>query len=228
MIKLIENKTIELLNGNMEDLKNSFKYEGLEVVPALNVLSYFEELQDGDQVEIKKEYDNCFSINGAEYLIFNDYDAAERAAVEYCKQIIEDCGISENLLDICINHEFLNLDPFVDFWEEYAQSYAYNEGIEYMCSDEELEQLERGEISEDEIREKEYNRSIIEDESEAFEEFLYQFGREYTMEFIKKHDLINIEELCKYCVEVDGVAHFLASYDGEELEHDNYYLYRVN
>ena len=225
-IKLVENKTIELLNS--VEIENNFAYEGLQVAPALNVLAYYEEIQDGDEVEINNVYNNCFEINGKEYLIFNDYEAAEKSALESCIEIINDCGIDQNLIDISINHGFLKLDPFVDFWRECAEFTAYNEGIEYISTNEEWEQLENGEITDDEIRDNYYNRNLIEDQEQAFEEFLFQFGREYTEEFIKKENLINIEELAQYCVDVDGVAHFLSSYDGEELEYNNYYLYRTN
>lgn len=223
-LELVENKIITV-NADAADL---FTAQDLEISPALNVLAYFEEIQDGEEIEIKHEYNNIFNINGAEYAIYNDYDAAEEEAVEQTIEILKDCGLNDFLEDVAINHNMLNLNWFKDANEEHANFYAYDESIEFIADAEELEQLERGEITEDEIRENIYNNMIIEDAAEAFNDFVFNFGREYTMEIIKKYDLLNYEELAQYCVDVDGVGHTLAYYNGEELEYNNYYLYRVN
>ena len=223
-LNLVENKIITV-NADAADL---FTAQDLEILPALNVLAYFGEIQDGEEIEIKHEYNNIFNINGAEYAIYNDYDAAEEEAVEQTIEILKDCGLNDFLEDVAINHNMLDLQWFKDANEEHANFYAYDESIDFIADAEELEQLERGEITEDEIRENIYNNTIIEDAAEAFNDFIFNFGREYTMEIIKKYDLLNYEELAQYCVDVDGVAHFLAAYDGEELEYNNYYLYRVN
>lgn len=223
-LELVENKIIEV-NADAADL---FTAQDLEILPALNVLAYFEEIQDGDEVEISHEYDNIFNINGAEYAIYKDYDKAEAEAVRQNIEIIEDCGVGENLLNIAINHNIVNLSWFMDAAIEYAEFYAYNESIEYLADAEELEQIDAGIVSEDEIREKYYNSVLPVDAAEAFEEFIFNYGREYTEKLIIKENLLNIEELAQYCVDVDGVGHTLAYYDGEELEYNNYYLYRVN
>lgn len=223
-LNLVENKIITV----SADAADLFTAQDLEILPALNVLAYFGEIQDGEEIEIKHEYNNVFNINGAEYAIYNDYDAAEEEAVEQTIEILKDCGLNDFLEDVAINHNMLNLNWFKDANEEHANFYAYDESIEFIADAEELEQLERGEITEDEIRENIYNNMIIEDAAEAFNDFIFNFGREYTMEIIKKYDLLNYEELAQYCVDVDGVGHTLAYYDGEELEYNNYYLYRVN
>lgn len=223
-LNLVENKIITV----SADAADLFTAQDLEILPALNVLAYFGEIQDGEEIEIKHEYDNIFNINGAEYAIYKDYDKAEAEAVRQNIEIIEDCGVGENLLNIAINHNMLDLQWFKDANEEHANFYAYDESIEFIADAEELEQLERGEITEDEIRENIYNNMMIEDAAEAFNDFIFNFGREYTMEIIKKYDLLNYEELAQYCVDVDGVGHTLAYYNGEELEYNNYYLYRVN
>ena len=223
-LELVESKIIEV-NADAEDL---FTAQDLEILPALNVLAYFEEMQDGEEIEIKHECNNVFNINGAEYAIYKDYDIAEADAVQYCVDVIEDCGVGENLLNIAIDHNMLNLNWFMDVATEYAEDYAYNESIEYLADAEELEQIDDGIVSEDEIREKYYNSVLPSDATQAFDEFIFNYGREYTENIILKENLLNIEELAQYCVDLDGVGHFLSSYDGEELEYNNYYLYRLN
>lgn len=223
-LNLVENKIITV----SADAADLFTAQDLEILPALNVLAYFEEIQDGEEIEIKHEYDNVFNINGAEYAIYKDYDKAEADAVRQNIEIIKDCGVGENLLNIAINHNMVNLNWFMDAATEYAELCAYDESIEYLADAEELEQIEAGTISEDEIREKYYNSVIPSDAAEAFQEFIFNYGREYTEKLIVKENLLNVEELAQYCVDVDGVGHTLAYYDGEELEYNNYYLYRVN
>lgn len=38
----------------------------------------------------------------------------------------------------------------------------------------------------------------------------------------------NMDELIEEAVSLDGRGHFLASYDGHENEHNNYFIYRTN
>ena len=224
-LELVENKIIKV-NAEAADL---FTAQDLEISPALNVLAYFEEIQDGDEIEISQQYCNGdFIINGKEYRIYNDYEAAEADAVEYAAEIIEECGISDNLIDIAINHNMVDLNWFMDAAKESAEIMAYDESIEYIADDKELESLEAGEITEDEIRETYYNSLIPSTDAEAFDEFIFNYGRDYTKDLLIKENLLNIEELAQYCVDVDGVGHYLAAYDGEELGYNNYYLYRVN
>lgn len=226
-LNLIENKIVKVDAEAVE----LFRSEDLEIIPALNVLAYFEEIQDGEEIEITKEYCNGeFTINGKEYRIYKDYDQAEADAVEYAEEIIEECGISENLMDIAIIQNMLDLDWFMEAAKESAECLAYEEGIEYIADNEELEALEAGEIKEDTIRENYYNSLIPSSNESAFDEFINNFGREYTEEIIINNGLLNTRELAQYCVDVDGVGHYLSSYDGEELNHygSDYYLYRTN
>ena len=212
----------------MENIKliNAENVENIELIGALKELEIIEGIEDIQEIDAKNNM--IILDNNQEYLYFTNYEDAEALAVQYCVNIIQDCGVSENLLNIAINHNMLNLNWFMDATIEYAENYAYNESIEYLADAEELEQIDAGTISEDEIREKYYNSVIPSDAEEAFDEFIFNYGRNYTEELIIKENLLNIEELAQYCVDVDGVAHFLAAYNGEELEYNNYYLYRLN
>ena len=212
----------------MENIKliNAENVENIELIGALKELEIIEDIEDIQEIDAKNNM--IILDNNQEYLYFINYEDAEATAVQYCVDIIQDCGVSENLLNIAINHNMVDLSWFMDAATEYAENYAYNESIEYLADAEELEQIDAGIVSEDELREKYYNSILPSNAEGAFDEFIYQFGRDYTIEIIKKYDLLNYEELAQYCVDVDGVGHFLSSYDGEELEYNNYYLYRVN
>lgn len=175
------------------------------------------------------EYDNSMAVESMEgdFIIYNNYDDAEQDAIEQCIDTIEDCGLTDNLMNIAYNHGFIDEDWFEDYWTEVNQNMAYEEDIQYIASEEELEQLEDGEITEDEIREN-YFESLQASIDDPTEEYRFQFGEQELYDTLIKHDLINIEELAKYCVDVDGVSRYLASYDHEEIEHDGYYIYRTN
>lgn len=43
---------------------------------------------------------------------------------------------------------------------------------------------------------------------------------------VEKHD--SLDDFVDAAVSADGRGHFLSSYDGEEIEHSDFYLYRVN
>ena len=60
------------------------------------------------------------------------------------------------------------------------------------------------------------------------DEYKFQFGDEQFQDILIKENLIDIDALSRWCVDMDGVAHYLAHYDGEEIEENGYYIYRVN
>ena len=91
-----------------------------------------------------------------------------------------------------------------------------------------MEQLENGEISEEEIRDNYFNMLQDSIKGQEMEEYKFQFGEEYFNDTLIREGLIDIEALATWCVDMDGVAHYLASYDGEEIDENGYYIYRTN
>jgi hypothetical protein len=176
------------------------------------------------------EYDPEMVVDSLEgdFVIFSNYSDAENHAIELCKNIIEDCGIGENLIFDAEREGMIDESWFKGFWEEQYQFMAYNEGIEYIASDEQLEMLENGEMEEDDIRDWHYESLIHSVDGQWMEEYKLHFGEEQFQHILIQENLIDIEELAKYCIDIDGVAHYIASYDGDEIEHEGYYIYRVN
>ena len=200
-----------------------------ELVNLLVEANLIEDVESATNVHIN-EYDNTMAVDSLEgdFVIYADYDDAEYDAIERCKEIIiEDCGLSDDLMNIAYNHGFIDEEWFKDFWIDVHYNQAYEEGIHYIALEYELEQLEAGEITEEEIRDSHFDR-LQASIGDAMEEYRYQFGEQELYNTLKYHELVNIEELSKYCVDVDGVASFIASYDHEEIEHDGYYIYRTN
>lgn len=176
------------------------------------------------------EHDNLIAVESLEgdFVVFNNYTDAEECAIEICKEIIDDCGISENLLFTAETHGMINESWFEDFWRESNEFQAYEEDIEYIATEEELEQLDNGEIAEDEIRENYLNTLNVAIDGQWMEEYKFQFGESEFQRILIQENLVDIEELAKYCVDIDGVGHYIASYDGDETEQDGYYIYRTN
>ena len=195
-----------------------------------NVLVKCELVEDVETVEVGTNYINgtYVSTDLGEYLVYNSYEDAETDAVEQCKQIIDESGLTENLIFEAEIQGMIDEDWFIDFWKETYEFMAYEEGIEYIASDEEMEQLENEEITEDDIRENYFNSLQDSINGQEMNEYKYQFGDEQFHDILIKEGLIDIDALAQWCVDMDGVAHFLASYDGEEIEEEGYFIYRTN
>ena len=181
-----------------------------------------------EDVESIGIYNNTIITDLGEFLIFNNYTDAEAEAVEQCKQIMEDCGLTENLILEAEIQGLIDTQWFIDYWQELHEFNAYDESIQYIATDEEMEQLENGEISEEEIRDNYFNMLQDSIQGQEMEEYKFQFGEEYFNDTLIREGLIDIDALAQWCVDMDGVAHYLASYDGEEIDENGYYIYRTN
>ena len=212
----------------MENIKliNAENVENIELIGALKELEIIEGIEDIQ--EIDAENNMIILDNNQEYLYFNNYEDAEATAVQYCVDIIQDCGLSDNLIFQAEIQGLIDKNWFADFWYEVHEQMAYNEDIDYIATYEEINALEAGEIIEEELRETYFNSLQSSINGQEMEEYKFQFGDQEFNKIILSNDLIDIDALAQYCVDVDGVAHFLAAYDGEELETNNIYLYRYN
>lgn len=201
---------------------------GIRAIEALNANGILEEIEANGEIEVS-ENDEYIELNNYEYRYFNSYDEAEEAAIQWNIEVLKDCcGLNDNLINIAEINGFIRTDWFEEYWTEYHERLFYDEDIEYIATEEQMEQLEQGNVTEEEIREN-YFISLQESiKGQEIEEYKIQFGDEEFQRVLIEENLIDLEELAKYCVDVDGVAHALASYDGEEIEHEGMYLYRVN
>ena len=206
----------------VNNLNNEVIYNNTNLVDAL---IRCELVEDIESIEIDS---NTITTDLGEYKVFYDYTDAEAEAIEQCKQIIEDCGLSESLIFEAELKGWINVDYFREYWEELHYSMSYDEGIYNIMDSDEVELYESGDLSEDDIRDNYYNALQDSVQNNWIDEFKYQFGDELFNEIVIKENLIDIEALAQWCVDMDGVAHFLASYDGEEIEENGYYIYRTN
>lgn len=176
------------------------------------------------------EYDKVMAVESLEgdFVIYSNYSDAEQDAIESALNIMDDCGLTENLIFEAECQGLIDTNWFKEFWEEVHDNQAYNEDIQYIADEEELEMLDNGEITEDEIRDNYFNALQSSIDGQWMEEYKFQFGESEFQRVLDHEGLIDTDSLAKWCVDMDGVAHYLAHYDGEEYEQDGYYIYRTN
>lgn len=190
-----------------------------------------------DDLEITIVSDNgkefIASDDSVEYRVFKTEDDAEEVAVEQ---------VSEDLRE---NPEYFNKDFLMgyidgrDFFEE-----ALNEMNSSYADDIESERdrkysnrliaemVDYGLIDEDDAEsdDAEELASKYKDEfvslmtenqlnegNNGLDYFISNFGEEETYKMVTDNNLIDIDEASKEAVKIDGIGHFLSSYDGETL-----------
>ena len=187
-------------------------------------------IEDVQDINIYEEGNDILTIEveGFKFVASDDYTALEELAMEQVKEIIEDCGLTENLIFEAELQGWINEEYFKEYWDDLHYSMAYDEGIYNIMDSEEVDLYESGELSEEDIRENYYNSLQDSIQNNWIDEFKFQFGDDLFNDIVIKENLINIEELAKWCVEMDGVAHTLATYDGQEEEFNGFYFFRTN
>lgn len=203
---------------------------------------------------VNSEYDSVYECDDMEFYVFDDYDDAEAAAADYVSQLIDDIGIGEmRLWDDYVEEDW--------FEEAMRESYeAYAEDIESESDDTYgnrlVQECYEADVIDDECFETDedgnpnYEECIL-DTDELIDRlatyicednmkyygcasawYRADFGDDQFSDVVKEYDLVDIDKYAEFCVNVDGVAHFLASYDGNENEFDlngsTYWIYRCN
>ena len=201
-----------------------------------------DDIQDGYR-------DDVFEYGKQEYLVCDDYDDAYEQAVKSVENLIDDIGFT------FINgwENYVDDDWFSDAQRESAESYiqdiedendstyenrliqelvdgGYLDEEDDFHFDEDDEDQEYPLLNDDadlDGAKEEYIDSMCEED--PVEWYKWNFGNEYFEEVCKKYNLIDARALAEYCVDNDGPANELASYDGDEIElEDGYLAYRLN
>lgn len=233
--------------------KKSLK-EGLEVLTfedkAKALVDYLNEYE-GEELTVddcREGYnENIIELeDGREYIVC-DIDNARELAKEDIEQIYDDLGLESFSPDFRkrILTEFINEDDARSWMERDLEEYcnelddeeladeAINWGVVESHevydenSDEDYPELrddfDREKIIEDYIDKRTWEEDPIEYIKEIFGE-----GKELA-DFISDNEFIDLEVVKDECIALDGIAHFIAGYDGEELELDgDLYAYRTN
>ena len=221
----------------------------------INALAEFLGINPEDIRESNDYGDHVYYTDEGDYFV-SDYDTAYKAAVEQVLSLVDDMGIQsftewaqEQIID-----NFVDSEWFDEAKEEsdrfYAQDIADESDDEFgnrlirecyeenLITDEDFGTDENGEpdysnclISEDELVEK---RATAMDEgwSDSIDWYRSDFGDEDFSKVVRDKNLIDWDAAAEWCVNTDGVANSLASYDGkentQEYDGETYYIYRVN
>ena len=186
-------------------------------------------IEDVQDIAIYEMDNNILNIEveGFEFTVSDDYEALEELAIEQTKEIIEDCGLTQNLIDEAYIRGWIDECWFEDFWRGHHEFIAYEEGIQYIANEEEMEAIEAGALDEEEVREN-YLETLNSNIGNPIDEYKFQFGDEEFQRVLLSENLIDIDKVAEWCVDMDGVAHTLAQYDGEEEEFNGFYFFRTN
>ena len=153
-----------------------------------------------------------------EYLVVDDNER-ENEFYNYQESLFDDMGFNsfvpsfqETILSECLNDDRLQFDFEMDCDER-----AYSESIDDIREWGDIDD----ETSDNDAREQ-YKEMLIEMYNDPVDYFK-ELG--YDNDFFK--DYIDFDKVVELIKEYDGYE-CLASYDGIEIETDNYYVYRLN
>lgn len=195
---------------------------------------------------IESDYDeNEFDVlnEDSEYLVLT-YDEAYDRAVEYVKDTYDEMGLdafTKSFRDLILENA-LDEDAFEDAVDDLAWSICSDRAEEYstgefgseliedaydndILTDDDFEKDEDGEIDYSTLK----DSVNLDDIEEQMIEIYKDTARDEIKDSFDLTPYIDVDKVAEAAVDEDGVAHFLASYDGEEIELDgDWYAYRIN
>jgi hypothetical protein len=204
--------------------------------------------EDNDNLQISFVKNNeftCQDDDANEYRVFKNEDVAEEMAVE---EVREDIEYQPEMFNRDFLMDFVDVDDFLVLDIENA-NYDYVKDIEDESYDDKYanrliaELVEYGLISENEALttdptelSDEFSQDYINlltseqiGDDNGVEYFIDNFGEDEFFKIVIDNNLIDFDNASKDAVNMDGIAHFLARYDGETIYLDNNVVaYRTN
>ena len=161
---------------------------------------------DDKGLKIVRSEDEEFTAESgdAEYRVFKSYDSAKREAERYVEEMIEEMPESFSS-DFMQEHYYVTDTDRRLVANDMADSAMENEGL----TDDDEEYQEKY----DEVYDEWYER-LGEDPIYFLIEEQGMYSSPSEISFL----VINEKEAAEEAVRIDGIAHFLSSYDGEEIE----------
>jgi hypothetical protein len=203
--------------------------------------------EDNDNLQISFVKNNeftCQDDDANEYRVFKNEDVAEEMAVE---EVREDIEYQPEMFNRDFLMDFVDVDDFLVLDIENA-NYDYVKEIEDESDDKYANRLiaqlvDNGLISENEALttdptelSDEFSQDYINlrtseqiGDDNGVEYFIDNFGEDEFFKIVIDNNLIDFDNASKDAVNMDGIAHFLARYDGETIYLDNNVVaYRTN
>ena len=198
----------------MERFEALAKFLGVEVED-LTVSKYDERVFENEEA--------------GEYIVLTEEEADE-AAEESIKELINDMGLEsftedfqQWILDNCVDSDW-----FAECLEDYEIGYIEEIRDEKSDYEEYKSRLDEEMNDAGVDTEEEFLECLIESAGDPIEWFKDTFGMEEFTNTIEEYNLIDWEAVINEAIEVDGCGHFIATYDGEENEMGEYFIYRLN
>ena len=211
-----------------------------------------------DESTISEGYDDDIleTEDGEEYLVLDEHDATEKAREEVILSL-EDLGITsftddfqEWVYNNAIDEEWFedamkeSYEAYVNDIEDESDSTYDNRLIQEMydagiIDDDDFDTDEDGEIDytifqgDLEDAKERYVNHLCDGWDDPVEWYKFNFGDDSLNEVVSQHSLIDEDAVADEAIEWDGRGHFLAQYDGDEIDlgdefDDQYYAYRIS
>jgi hypothetical protein len=166
-----------------------------------------------------------------EFNIFPNYEAAKEAAKESMQNLFDDIGIEGWNSDFVRNYYTIREGDIRFLVDDMVE--AEREAIEdELQSAVENDPTGEGMNIEDEVEDRledmrrDYERKLSDDPKDFLVEELGYYSEE---DFFKQSFVdYDLDRLFEDSIDIDGIAHTLAAYDGEETTVDDYHIYRWN
>ena len=207
-----------------------------------------------DPTTMYQQDDNTFSTqDGEEYLVLTESEAQDMAR-DQIESIVADLGISAFNKDFIQAHYSEILD---DQWFEEAQIESYQFYVDDLDEEEDStygnrliqELYDNGIISDDDFEQdedgqpdflslldsfdidnakEEYVEKLCAGWDDPIEWYVQNFGDHSLTDIIREENIVDIDALTDLVIQQDGLGHILATYDGDEIMVDDYYIFRIN
>lgn len=186
---------------------------------------------DIDDVEETSYSELEFETSEGDYLVCT-YDEAYDLAVEDIKNCMNDLGFDcftesfrDNIVDRFVYKKALADEVYYDLYyglfdslsDDEIEDYCESLGVEYEGDDTNRDDLVSAYMD---------NNGYDYDPVEYFREF---YNEKDLYMFLFDNGYLDEDAICDGAISIDGIAHFISTYDGDEIELSNdLYAYRTN
>ena len=236
------NRAVDLENESEDKFVDGGDVQGWMKEALLNL----QLVEDDNTLQITHTNEDSFYVEGdsAEYRVFETYAIAYNTAIEQVREDLEENPDYFNQ-DWLIN--WVDVDDTIEnileeYYRSYADDIAFEDDSRYnnrliaemvangLMTEEEATSEDADDIAEDNVDN--LVDLYVEENMEGdkgVEWYISNFGQDDFRDLVIDNNLIDISGASEDAVDTDGVAHFLSSYDGEEIELDNDVVaYRTN
>ena len=208
-----------------------------------------EDIKEQDRIQALAEYlnidvedvsgfgDYSFDTPEGEYIVATEVEA-HKLALDDIKNLFDDLGVDSFTPNFrqWIYDNAVDTHWFKDALYECEKAYVDDIESENGRLEDELvdagivtpEDFESGNFDIDDAKQR-YVDYLVDNMGDPIKFYKDNFGQNDFNRAVRDNDLVNIDIVAEEAIEWDGVAHFIATYDGEEIELGNgLFAYRTN